>query len=757
MRSVCFACVFTILTSTIALAGSHAVPLLNQPLVPASVKPGHKGFTLTVNGTGFASTAVLNWNGSPRATSVLSSSSLQATISAADVAKAGTASVTVVNPGSARSNVIYFPIRRPLSTVALALDQNFAGSAAVAVGDFNGDGKLDIATAGESYGIQLWPGNGNGTFGTPVWTNTTFIPFLMIAADFNGDGRPDLAVSDGSGTTSVFLSNTDGTFTETSALAPGPSSALAAADFNGDGNLDLYTSGWYGGVYAFRIFLGSGNGEFQSARTTLTTSPSGTPAIGDFNQDGKLDLALTDGQLFLGNGDGTFQTPVNYPGGGTTMAAADVNGDGKLDLINDEVCVFLGNGDGTFSDGTCTYTEGPSYNISLGDFNGDGKLDVAVVPFKENGEQNYQNLAVLLGNGDGTFQAPVELPAGIFYYGIGLGAGDFSGDGKLDFAVGSTPSGLLFLQTVASLSPPNLVFPDQDVGTTSQPQIATLANIGSSALVIKHIGISGTNLKDFAQKNNCGSSLPADSSCQISVTFTPKAVGTRLASLNVSYKGVGSPQSVALSGTGISESVSLTPSHLKFPTQLVGTSSSPQTATLTNTGSGTVTISSIATSGSFHQTNNCPSSLLVGSNCQIQVTFTPTAKGPTTGKLSVTDDAKGSPQSTSLSGTGTVVELQPIGVNFGNQKVGTKSQPVPVTLTNIGTTALSISKIAFTGADPGDFSQTNNCGNSVPAGGNCTIKVRFEPKAKGQRSANLAVSDDGGGSPQTIPVVGTGT
>jgi hypothetical protein len=82
---------------------------------------------------------------------------------------------------------------------------------------------------------------------------------------------------------------------------------------------------------------------------------------------------------------------------------------------------------------------------------------------------------------------------------------------------------------------------------------------------------------------------------------------------------------------------------------------------------------------------------------------------------------------------------------------------VPATLTNVGTTALSISQIAFTGTDPGDFSQTNNCGSSVPAGGNCTIKLRFKPKAKGQRSANLAVSDNGGGSPQTIPVVGTGT
>jgi hypothetical protein len=110
-----------------------------------------------------------------------------------------------------------------------------------------------------------------------------------------------------------------------------------------------------------------------------------------------------------------------------------------------------------------------------------------------------------------------------------------------------------------------------------------------------------------------------------------------------------------------------------------------------------------------------------------------------------------------LSGTGTVVELSPIDVNFGDQKVGTKSAAVPAQLTNVGTTALSISQIAITGADAGDFSQTNNCGSSVPAGGSCTIKVTFQPTAKGSRSGKLAVSDDGGGSPQDAGLTGTGT
>src|ERR1700674_1417178 len=709
MRSVCFACLFTIFISTIALAQSNAVPLDNQPLVPASVRPGHKESTLTANGTGFASTAVLNWNGSSRPTSVLSSNSLQAMISAADVANAGTASVTVVNPGKIVSNVVFFPIRKPSKSIAMAGKQVFDNCTAVAVGDFNGDGKLDVA----------------GT--------------------------------DSVGTVGVFLGNGDGTFSQKwSYLSESVGSFIAAADFNQDGVLDFYVSGHSLGVQWFQIFLGSGDGTFSLFQTYYINGFAifaGLPGVGDFNGDGRLDLAVPESigssdQLYLGNGDGTFNPSTIFSGGQQSLAAANMNHDGKLDLIADASCILLGNGDGTFTNGGCGSYGGAI--VGTADFNGDGNLDVALV----SNQGSFPVLAILLGRGDGTFQNAFAFPTGSGY-GLFGGIGDFNNDGKLEVIAGN---GSLLLQTTASLSTTSLAFGNQNVGTTSQPQIVTLTNIGTSVLVIKHIGINGINSKDFAQTNNCGTSLPASATCNISVTFTPRAAGARAASLNVSYKGVGSPQSVALSGTGIAPStVSLKPSNLTYATQLVGTTSSPQTATLTNTGDQAVNISGISTTGPFNQTNNCPSSLPVGQNCQIQVTFTPTAGGPANGQLLVTDDAKGSPQTTRLSGTGTVVKFSPIGVNFGNQKVGTKSQPVPVTLTNVGATTLNISQIAFTGTDPGDFSQTNNCGNSVPAGGNCTIKVRFQPQAKGQRSANLAVSDDGGGSPQAIPVVGTGT
>ena len=751
MRRVCFGCLCTILIGTVAFAR----PFVNQPLVPASARPGSKGFTLIVNGTDFASTAVLNWNGSPRVTSVLSHSSLQATISAADVAKAGTARVTVVNSGKDVSNVVYFPIRKPSKSIAMAGKQVFDNCTAVAVGDFNKDGILDVAWVSSTLYVSL--GDGKGGFQAPISSSVEYPPgFQMVTGDFNGDGKLDVVGVNSVGNVGVFLGNGDGTFSQKwQDFGEGLGSFIGVADFNQDGILDLYVSGHGLGNQWFKIFLGNGDGTFSLFQTYYINGFAifaGLPAIGDFNRDGKLDLAVPESsgssdQLYLGNGDGTFNPSTVFSGAQQYLAAADMNHDGKLDLITDSGCILLGNGDGTFVQGGCGGYGGGI--VGTADFNGDGNLDVAIAST----QGISPVLAILLGKGDGTFQNSFAFPIGS---GTALGAvGDFNNDGKLDVIAGN---GFLLLQTTASLSTTSLAFGNQDVGTTSQPQVVVLTNIGSSALVIKHIGVNGINSKDFAETNNCRTSLPADSSCNISVTFTPRAAGAKSASLNVSYQGVGSPQSVSLTGTGVASStVSLKPSNLTYATQLVGTTSSPKTATLTNTGGQTVNISAISATGPFNQINNCPSSLPVGGNCRIQVTFTPTAGGAANGKLSVTDDARGSPQTTSLSGTGTVVELQPIGVNFGNQKVGTQSQPVPATLTNVGTTALSMSQIAFTGTDPGDFSQTNDCGSSVPAGGNCTIKVRFKPKAKGQRSANLAVSDNGGGSPQTIPVVGTGT
>src|SRR5258706_6131995 len=190
------ACVALAIYCVTAAAQSTLVPFVSQTRVPASIQAGSSTFTLTVNGTGFAPTAVVNWNGSSRLTAAISHSQLKATINASDVAKARTASITVTNPapGGGISNVVFFPIRNPLPEVAMAVSQVFPNATAVVVGDFNNDGKLDVAWS-DSY-LKVSLGNGKGGFLTPIVTN---LPggTEMLTGDFNGDGKLDIAETDG--------------------------------------------------------------------------------------------------------------------------------------------------------------------------------------------------------------------------------------------------------------------------------------------------------------------------------------------------------------------------------------------------------------------------------------------------------------------------------------------------------------------------------------------------------------------------------
>ncbi|MBV9303612.1 MAG: choice-of-anchor D domain-containing protein [Acidobacteriaceae bacterium] len=303
---------------------------------------------------------------------------------------------------------------------------------------------------------------------------------------------------------------------------------------------------------------------------------------------------------------------------------------------------------------------------------------------------------------------------------------------------------------VVSLSKTSLTFASQLVGTTSSAQPVTLTNTGTGTLTISSIVATG----DYAQTNTCGSSVSAGGNCTINVTFHPTATGTRTGTVTITDNASGSPQSISLTGTGVAPAVSLSKPSLTFASQLVGTTSSAQPVTLTNTGTGTLTISSILATGDYAQTNTCGSSVSAGGNCTINVTFHPTATGTRTGTVAITDNASGSPQSISLTGTGVApaVSLSKTSLTFASQLVGTTSSAQPVTLTNTGTGTLTISSIAATG----DYAETNTCGSSVAAGGNCTINVTFHPTATGTRTGTVAITDNASGSPQSISLTGTG-
>jgi Abnormal spindle-like microcephaly-assoc'd, ASPM-SPD-2-Hydin len=304
-----------------------------------------------------------------------------------------------------------------------------------------------------------------------------------------------------------------------------------------------------------------------------------------------------------------------------------------------------------------------------------------------------------------------------------------------------------------SFSPTSLSFGNQAVGTTSQPMSVTLTNSGNGSLTISAIAASA----DFAETNTCGPTLASGANCTINVTFTPTVSGSASGTVTVTDNAAGSPQSVAVSGTGTVPAVSFSPTSLSFGNQTVGTTSASLPVTLTNTGAATLNISGIAASAAFAQTNNCGATLAAAANCTINVTFTPSVSGSASGTVSVTDNASGSPQTVSLTGTGTVqsspgVSFSPTSLSFGNQVVGTSSQPLPVTLTNSGTAALTISTISATT----DFTQTNNCGSSLAAAASCTINVTYSPDSTGSLSGTLSVTDNASGSPQTVSLSGTG-
>jgi Abnormal spindle-like microcephaly-assoc'd, ASPM-SPD-2-Hydin len=208
-----------------------------------------------------------------------------------------------------------------------------------------------------------------------------------------------------------------------------------------------------------------------------------------------------------------------------------------------------------------------------------------------------------------------------------------------------------------SLVPSSLAFGPQTINTTSSPQTVTLTNTGGATSTLSNIVITGADASDFAIKTNtCGPTLAPNDNCQVSVAFTPLAAGSLSAAMSITDNAPGSPQAVGLSGTGTNALATLSPLNLTFPDQYVKNSSSPQTVTLTNAGTATLAITNVAVTpadfGMASTQTNCGSTLAAGSMCSIGVFFDPTAVGTRTGTLSVTDNAAGSPQTVTLTGTG---------------------------------------------------------------------------------------------------------
>jgi hypothetical protein len=308
---------------------------------------------------------------------------------------------------------------------------------------------------------------------------------------------------------------------------------------------------------------------------------------------------------------------------------------------------------------------------------------------------------------------------------------------------------------VAKVTPTTVDFGSQLVGPGTTPKVVTLSNPGNAPLSITNLSVTGP----FTQTNTCGTSLAASGSCTFQVSFNPQSGGRFTGLLSIADNAGGSPQTVALAGTGVPRVpvANVSPASLAFGNQLVGQATTAKPVTLNNSGGVALTVS-ISVSGEFTQTNNCGTSLAAGASCTVQVTFSPTAPpGPQSGQLSFTDNAAGSPQTVALTGTGVanspVVSLSPPSLPFGSQPVGQTTAAQGVTLTNTGNALLNISSISVAG----DYAQTNTCGSTLAAGANCAVQVTFTPTLAGARNGTLSITDDAGGSPQTVPLSGTGT
>lgn len=360
--------------------------------------------------------------------------------------------------------------------IAFDAPVNFAAGTnprAIAAGDFNEDGNVDVVAANLSSGnVSAFLGNGDATFGPPTNHVVGAGPMAVVLAHLNSDQHLDLAVANSnSANVSIRLGSGTAAFGPAVNFAAGTLPlALAAADFDNDGDQDLAAANF--SLNRVALLLNNGDGSFAApAGFAVGTNPRALVA-GDFNGDGNMDVATAnDGthnaSLLIGNGDGTFAATVNFPVGSRPfgITAGDFNGDTHLDVAtanvgSSNVSILLGNGSGAFAAATSIPIGAQALAIAAADFNADNELDLAV------GSGSVQTIAVLTGNGDGTFQAVKTFASG--GPALAVAAADLNGDNFPELAAANSATTFAALKNITQPAvtnqPPTVdAGPDQSV------------------------------------------------------------------------------------------------------------------------------------------------------------------------------------------------------------------------------------------------------------------------------------------------------
>lgn len=726
---------------TVALSGSGVAP-------GVGLSPSTLGFGTQVVGTASGSQSVTVTNSG---TSSLSFTSIAAS---GDFSETNTCTGALGQNGTCSVSVTFTPTTTGTRNGAVTLVDNAGTQIITATGTGNAPG-VNLTSSTLAFGSQVVNTTSASQSVTLTNTGTSLLTITSVTSNSNfsetdnctshsplaaaatctitvtftpassGGQTGSVTIVDGAGTQVISLTGTG--------TAPGVGLSPASLNFgsvvintaSATQNVTLTNTG----SSSLSISSIAANGDFSESDTCISHSP--LPASGNSGNSCTITVTFTplaagsrSGALTITDGAGTHFVTLTGTGNapGVQLSSSTLTfGSQTVGTSSGAQNVTLTN-TGTSSLTVTSFTTGGDFAVS--------STDCSTLP------------ASLSPGGVCTLMisftpAAAGTRTGTVVIADGLGAHVIAVSGT-----GAAPG--------ASLSPATLVFGSVTVGASSQSTVSVnLTSATSSAMTVTGATISG----DYTLVNNCSTAVNPGSSCSLTVTFAPTITGLRSGTALVNYTlGTGSGQLVlAISGTGIAPGVSLSSSTLSFGSQVVGTSSSSQTVTLTNNGSSTLTFTTLTATGDFSQSNNC-ASVSSGNACSVQVTFSPTASGSRTGTVTAVDNA--GTQTIALSGTGTApgVTLSPTTFNFGSVVLNATSSAKTFTLTNTGTSVLSITSITASA----EFAVTTTCGATVAAnGGACNITATFTPAATGARNGTITVVDGAGTHVATLS--GTGT